>query len=200
VFLDEGTHRFTLDNGAQLTVYASPHTPSKSDWGFSYHPDNGHDFEIEQGVDVVMTHGPPQGILDRADRDGTKERVGCTELFAAVARARPRLHYLGHIHEQWGAKLVTWRKNQPGDVAPSHFTVIDNGGSVVIDKMPEESEARKDMLGRYARYRPTSRCADDENSVRFGAQTLFVNAAIQGTADFPFQPPWLVDIELPSAG
>jgi hypothetical protein len=55
VFLDEGSHNFTLDNGAQLTVYASPHTPSEGDWGFTYHPTNGHNFQIEQGVDVVMT-------------------------------------------------------------------------------------------------------------------------------------------------
>ena len=31
VFLDEGTHRFELANGALLTVYASPYTPSLSE-------------------------------------------------------------------------------------------------------------------------------------------------------------------------
>ncbi|KAJ3457313.1 hypothetical protein MRS44_014454 [Fusarium solani] len=30
-FLDEGTHHFTLANGAHLTVYASPYTPSTND-------------------------------------------------------------------------------------------------------------------------------------------------------------------------
>ena len=34
VLLDEGTYRFTLDNGALLTVYASPLTLSFGDWGF----------------------------------------------------------------------------------------------------------------------------------------------------------------------
>src|SRR5437016_10163799 len=28
IFLDEGTHTFTLENGAVLTVYASPYTPA----------------------------------------------------------------------------------------------------------------------------------------------------------------------------
>ncbi|EPE05441.1 metallophosphoesterase domain-containing [Ophiostoma piceae UAMH 11346] len=41
--LDEGSHRFTLANGAQLTVYASPFTPSvDADWGFQYRLGDGH--------------------------------------------------------------------------------------------------------------------------------------------------------------
>ncbi|KAI8656561.1 Metallophos domain-containing protein [Fusarium sp. Ph1] len=42
-FLDEGTHHFTLANGAHLTVYASPYTPSINDWGFQYDPRQGHE-------------------------------------------------------------------------------------------------------------------------------------------------------------
>ena len=79
-FLDEGTHSFSLDNGAVLTVYASPYTPSLGDWGFQYHPDYGHDFTLLTGdglgdIDVVITHGPPRGILDYTnsrDRRGVR--------------------------------------------------------------------------------------------------------------------------------
>lgn len=40
VFLDGGIHHFSLENGAHLTVYASPYTASKSKgWGFQYDPD-----------------------------------------------------------------------------------------------------------------------------------------------------------------
>ncbi|KAJ6037278.1 hypothetical protein N7540_001557 [Penicillium herquei] len=39
--LDEGTYSFRLQDGASLTVYASPYTPSLGDWGFQYHPDHG---------------------------------------------------------------------------------------------------------------------------------------------------------------
>lgn len=34
MLLDEGTHRFTHENGALLTVYASPYTPALGAWGF----------------------------------------------------------------------------------------------------------------------------------------------------------------------
>lgn len=104
VFLDEGTHQFHLANGAALTVYASPLTPSFGDWGFRYSPHERHEFSIGKGVDVAITHGPPQGIMDRT-YDG--KRVGSPELFSAIARTRPQLHCFGHIHEGWGAKLVT---------------------------------------------------------------------------------------------
>ena len=64
VFLDEGTHRYTLKNGASLTVYASPYTPALGQWGCQYHPDQEHSFDSEKGTDVVITHGPPRGVLD----------------------------------------------------------------------------------------------------------------------------------------
>lgn len=102
-FLDEGTHHFTLANGTPLTVYASPYTPSLSDssWGFQYRPQQGHDWCIDEKVDIVVTHGPPRGILDYTD---SKQRAGSDSLFAAVARAKPLMHCFGHIHEGWGAK------------------------------------------------------------------------------------------------
>lgn len=110
-FLNEGVYSFHLQNGALLTVYASPYTPSLGDWGFQYHPDNGHDFMIDNSsgtkpVDVVIAHGPPRGIMDYTN---SAEREGSVSLFRALARSRPRprMHCFGHIHEGWGAKLVT---------------------------------------------------------------------------------------------
>ncbi|KAK2762209.1 hypothetical protein FQN54_001218 [Arachnomyces sp. PD_36] len=204
-FLDEGTHRFRLQNNALLTVYASPYTPAFGDWGFQYPPVEGRDFSIEKGVDVVLTHGPPQGILDRTDN----KRAGCSDLFQAVARARPRLHCFGHIHVGWGAKLVTWR-DQPSE-KPSHFTDIDNDKSALIENLsglrgskfdtPEILEEKSKKLKRYEgeRCRTTSHGRADPNPLHFGSQTLFVNAAIEGPSDErPVQLPWLVDIELPS--
>jgi len=205
-FLDEGTHSFSLDNGAVLTVYASPYTPSLGDWGFQYHPDYGHDFTLLTGdglrdIDVVITHGPPRGIFDYTN---SRHRAGCPNLFDAVARARPRMHCFGHIHEGWGAKLVTWRKSS-GEKA-SHLTDIDNEQSVSIDKLSEF----KRRLGLHGESRvecsTTSHCLGDPHPLKWGLQTLFVNAAIEsapGDLDdesLPLtQPSWLVDLELPAA-
>ena len=206
IFLDEGNHRFILENGAILNVYASPWTPSLGDWGFQYLPGQGHRFEIAKGTDLVVTHRPPKGVMDYTE---DKHRAGCPNLFGAVARARPRLHCFGHIHEGWGAKLVTWR-NQLTET-PSHFTDIDNEKSVIVEKLSgfrkskfdtTESKRQKSEKGEhYRRERcyTTTHCPGDANPLDFGAQTLFVNAAIQGTKEHPLQLPWLVDLELSRA-
>lgn len=81
VLLDEGTHYFSLDNGARLNLYVSPYTPSLGAWGFQYRPESGHKFDIQPDTDVVMTHGPPKGIMDMTYG---RERAGCPELFATV--------------------------------------------------------------------------------------------------------------------
>ena len=203
VFLDEGTHRFTLGNGAILTVYASPYTPALGAWGFQYHPNQGRKFDIEEGTDIAMTHGPPKGIMDFTYG---RERAGCPDLFTAVAQARPRIHCFGHIHEGWGAKVVTWKDS--GIDEPSHFTAIDNENSLVIERLAalrsnpldsdgraEGKRAKLELLSRNKCY-TTSHCTQDEYPLRSGKETLFINAAIEGHEDF-VQRPWLVDIELP---
>ncbi|KAL3447183.1 Metallo-dependent phosphatase-like protein [Aspergillus insuetus] len=192
VLLTEGTHAFSLSNGASLKVYASPYTPSLGDWGFQYHPEKGHNFDLGEGedIDVVITHGPPKGIMDMTYSGG---RAGCPALFEAVARSRPRMHCFGHIHEGWGAKLVTWRKKVSDE--PSHLTDIDNGRSTVIAKLSQLTPG----AGTSIRQSTTSHCTGDPNPLKAGSETLFVNAAFEGTADLPTHPPWLIDIELPAA-
>ncbi|KAI5925834.1 ser/Thr protein phosphatase family protein [Camillea tinctor] len=206
IFLDEGNHNINLENGARLRIYASPYTPGDRTWGFTYPPGSQHDFSIDQGVDVIVTHGPPEGIFDK--NSDKEKRLGCKSLFAAVAQTKPRLHCFGHVHGGWGARLVTWR-DQLGDSPPSHFTAIDNNRSVFIEKLAnmvprehdtkEMQEEKAAKLESYSRdgFISTSHCTGDEAPIQRGAQTLFVNAAIEGSTDaLPIQPPWLVDIEL----
>ncbi|RAL10734.1 Metallo-dependent phosphatase [Aspergillus homomorphus CBS 101889] len=192
--LDEGTHQFTLQNGAVLTVYASPYTPARGKMGFQYERSEGHAFDIPPGVDVAMTHGPPAGVLDYTAHG---QRAGCPDLLAAAARARPPMHCFGHIHEGWGARLVTWREKVGED--PSHSVLIDDDRSVLIEDLStlnqgaEEKGKMGEQSGGLSR---TSHCADNEHPLKPGLQTLFVNAAIEGLGEIRVQPPWLVDLEL----
>ncbi|KAL3481770.1 Metallo-dependent phosphatase-like protein [Aspergillus californicus] len=184
VFLDEGTHHFTLQNGAGLKIYASPYTPSLGDWGFQYHPETGHTFNLEKDTDIVITHGPPRGIMDTTY---SGERAGCPRLFEAIARVRPRMHCFGHIHEGWGAKVVGWRRKI--SETPSHFTDVDNGRSTVIGKLSQITPNTQIVQ--------TSHCRGDQVPLEAGTQTLFVNAALEGTHDCPIHPLWQIDLDLP---
>lgn len=85
-----------------LRIWGSPITPRFCDLAFNR--DRGpairtHWERIPQGVDVLVTHGPPWGLGDLT-YDG--ELVGCEDLLDRVRQLQPRLHVFGHIHEAHG--------------------------------------------------------------------------------------------------
>jgi Icc-related predicted phosphoesterase len=50
-------------------------------------------------VDIVISHGPPLGILDATP--GTR-LSGCAELLHVIKQLKPKLHVFGHIHGSHG--------------------------------------------------------------------------------------------------
>ncbi|KAK0101333.1 hypothetical protein ONS95_006509 [Cadophora gregata] len=183
VYLEEGTYKFDIENGARMQVYASPYSPGSGGWAFPYNPRedrfNEHPAQnrtssatapIPTGVDVIMTHGPPFSILDQVDN----QNLGCHNLLRAVGRVRPLLHCFGHIHEGHGANIVTWKPD--GSVKdPSSAT-------------PLETEQINDFP--YA----------NKWAIMRGQQTLMVNAAIMMNTAKGMKPnykPFIVELELP---
>lgn len=73
------------------TAYDAIHAP------YEYEFIGKHWNLIPNDTDVLITHGPPAGILDRCPQS-----VGCHELLKAVDKVRPRYHIFGHIHGQRG--------------------------------------------------------------------------------------------------
>lgn len=53
---------------------------------------------IPSGVDILVTHTPPAGVLDQ---DGPVSH-GCSDLTASIAALKPRYHVFGHIHRHHG--------------------------------------------------------------------------------------------------
>jgi Icc-related predicted phosphoesterase len=87
-----------------VSFYGSPHQPEFMSWAFNL-PRDGHELasawdKIPQGTDVLVTHGPPLGILDRPH--GTGPPVGCKLLRERVRALKPRAHIFGHIHGSYG--------------------------------------------------------------------------------------------------
>lgn len=56
--------------------------------------------QIPNEVDILVTHGPPYGILDHTP--GALHQAGCPQLLEAVNRLKPKLHVFGHIHGSHG--------------------------------------------------------------------------------------------------
>jgi len=87
-----------------LRIWGGPWQPRFGGWAFNV--DRGEPLaekwkDIPEGLDILLTHAPPFGILDRI---GTGESIGCEALrdrIAAMERP-PRMHVFGHSHESHG--------------------------------------------------------------------------------------------------
>ncbi|KAF8552652.1 Metallo-dependent phosphatase [Imleria badia] len=107
-----------------VRIYGSPYTPQYGTWAFQYprfrpsrlsgallpmvdahHPSVALWSGIPPRIDVLLTHGPPLGHLDRG--------AGCAVLLSTLWRVRPRLHVFGHIHAARGIERVGWDDVQP---------------------------------------------------------------------------------------
>lgn len=95
-----------------LRIWGSPWQPWFHSWAFNLHRGAPIDEKwklIPEGLDILVTHGPPAGYGDRCF-DGRE--VGCEDLLRHLGRTKPRYHLFGHIHEargQWevaGMKLL----------------------------------------------------------------------------------------------
>jgi predicted phosphohydrolase len=81
------------------SFWASPYTPEFLRWAFMYPRGTAarqYWDQIPYDLAVLITHGPPFGILDQAEPGG--ENHGCKELLKAVKVKRPKVHIFGHIH------------------------------------------------------------------------------------------------------
>jgi len=71
-----------------------------------YDPQDASDIwsKIPDDTDVLITHGPPYGVLDQCpDTYGAPSHAGCPELCKAVEKIPSiKLHVFGHIHEGYG--------------------------------------------------------------------------------------------------
>lgn len=190
VYMEEELRTFTLKNGARFTVYATPYQPEFYNWAFAYNRSQDRFNPSPEGavsqaenpipsfphVDIVLTHGPPQGIGDEVgDQIPSGVHVGCEHLRRAVSRARPRIHCFGHIHEGHGAYLMDWDKEE-------------------FEKLPQDSVAE---LKNHCAHVDFS--SDSSTPLKLGGETLFVNASVVTRSYEPLNAPWLVDIDLPRA-
>lgn len=96
---------YLRDAGVEIDgvrFWGSPWQPEFFDWAFNLPRGEALAARwalVPEDTDVLITHGPPRGILDRTV---TGTPVGCDDLRAALDRLAPRLHVFGHIHESYG--------------------------------------------------------------------------------------------------
>lgn len=98
-----------------LRIYGYPWQPWFHNWAFNLQrAGQGMQVVVDQipdGLDVLLTHGPPHGVLDRTFRG---DLVGCELLDERLwdmhlRGVAPRVHCFGHIHEGYGQITIPSR-------------------------------------------------------------------------------------------
>ena len=93
------------DSGVEIEgfkIWGSPVQPTFLNWAFNRQRGkeiSKHWKLIPADTDILITHGPPFGILDRTI---SNHNAGCEILLKKVQQIQPKLHVFGHIHEGYG--------------------------------------------------------------------------------------------------
>jgi len=93
-----------------INIWGSPITPWFYDWSFNGERGveiNKHWRLIPKNTDILITHGPPAGILDQVH--GSRA-VGCEDLLKRINSINPKVHVFGHIHEAFGSEESKYTK------------------------------------------------------------------------------------------
>lgn len=91
-----------------IKFYGSPITPAFCRWAFM--EERGEKISkywnnIPDDTNVLITHGPPYGVLDLTYYD--QEHAGCEELKKRIDQLKDlKVHVYGHIHEQGNVKKI----------------------------------------------------------------------------------------------
>lgn len=123
IYLED--QEYTIDG---IRIYGSPWTPTFLDWAFM--KSRGEEIRerwdlIPEGLDILVTHGPPFEVLDNTGHD----YVGCMDLKHAIMGANPKHVIFGHCHEDHGS-VVRFRKEYmnvsicDGDYDPCRQPVV----------------------------------------------------------------------------
>ncbi|KIL66547.1 hypothetical protein M378DRAFT_160538 [Amanita muscaria Koide BX008] len=136
VYLDCEEYQFSLkDSGKVWTVYGSPWQPEFGACAFNYSRSKAHTIvDRIPKVDILLTHGPPYGVLDETSR---RLKVGCKTLSSRLPQLQPRLHTFGHIHESHGAYIHSWDKTSPS------CPVVQSYGKILKTLTNPDGEERR---------------------------------------------------------
>jgi Icc-related predicted phosphoesterase len=85
-----------------IKLFGSPHTPYFNNWAFMKDRVKLERFwrnAIHEYADIIITHGPPKGILDKSyNRRSEMEMCGDRSLLNRVLEMQPAYMCFGHIH------------------------------------------------------------------------------------------------------
>lgn len=159
-----------IPNLMKFKIHGSPITPWFFNWAWNrsiredeqvYDPRQGsrggtktvpfikpHWDIIPPDTDILVTHGPPRGILDELQYvDGTPkgEFVGCPHLLDRIKEIKPDIHIFGHIHCGHGQKHVDGTSFYNASICDEMYAASNPVTVIEYEKEPiQENNGNKD--------------------------------------------------------
>ena len=113
--ISDGFH-YLWNSGCEIEgikFWGSPQQPEFFNWAFNLPrgtPLREHWELIPEGTDVLITHGPAYGLVDKcpnfADPNGPWVSVGDNDLAKKIRRIEPKVHVCGHVHSSYGHAIL----------------------------------------------------------------------------------------------
>lgn len=107
-----------------LTFYGAPWVPDLG--GMAYYADDvalaRAWAEIPSEIDVLITHTPPAGVLDRSSRGMA---LGCPHLARRLTQISPALHCFGHVHAAAGSVEIGGTTYVNASAVNSHYEIVN---------------------------------------------------------------------------
>lgn len=104
-----------------LKFWGSPYTPGFNGMrsGLTFYTNSDREAKgiwrgMPRNADVILTHGPPFGILDEVEKvnefDGKLDMENCGDgmLASKIIKYKPKYHAFGHIHEGYGIFIADY--------------------------------------------------------------------------------------------
>lgn len=116
----------------RLRIWGAPVTPGdRGAFGAETSYERAELFSrIPSGTDILITHAPPYGILDRAS--AVDEPQGCDQLRPAISRIKPRVHIFGHVHQGYGMRRLNGTLFVNAALAGASYEIEKKPISIVI--------------------------------------------------------------------
>jgi len=130
-----------------LTIYGSPWQPEFCNWAFNL-PKGGYGLmskweAIPNNTDILITHGPPQGILDISGAPHNEGDLGCALLRERVDLIKPKMHVFGHIHGSAGNTVNNGTHFFNASILDERYEYWSKPTTVIFDSETNEIEIVK---------------------------------------------------------
>lgn len=107
---------FKSDKNLRIKIWGSPWSPAPltpTQWAFCL-PDDGEEMKSKMsmipstGLDILVTHTPPHGVLDVNTWHKDDLPLGSNPLWKKILNVKPKICVFGHIHQSYGHEEISY--------------------------------------------------------------------------------------------